>query len=260
MRSRLTALVTGASGGIGLELAIVLARHEHDVVLVARSERKLATLAEELHATYGARATVIAADLADRDGAARVTDALAERAITIDVLVNNAGVGLSGAFAEHALSDELALLQLDIVSLVELTRRLLPAMLHVRRGRVLNVASTAAFLPGPFMATYYASKAFVLSFSQALASELRGTGVTVTALCPGPTRTGFADAARMQQTKLARSANVMRADDVARAGYEGLVRGVPVVIPGIANKLLIESMRLAPRRLLTAVTRRLNTP
>ena len=259
-RHRQTALITGASSGIGYELAVLFARDGFDLVLVARSVPKLETLAHELAAAYGTRALVLHADLSRPAAPEEIVRRLTDEGITVDILVNNAGVGLAGPFADTDPAAELAMLQLNVGALVALTKRLLPGMIARGRGRILNVASTAAFVPGPYMAGYYASKAYVLSFSDALAHELRGTGVTVTTLAPGPTRTGFQAAAHMQASRLFRVANVMRAADVARAGYRGLMAGKRLVVPGFLNKLLIAGVRFVPRRVTAAMAGRLNRP
>ncbi|HEX6964176.1 MAG TPA: SDR family oxidoreductase [Gemmatimonadaceae bacterium] len=257
---RQTALITGASGGIGYELAVLFARDGFDLVLVARSVPKLETLARELSTAYGTRALVLAADLSRREAPEEIVRRLAELGITIDILVNNAGVGLAGPFADTDPAAELAMLQLNVGALVSLTKLLLPGMIEGGRGRILNVASTAAFVPGPYMAGYYASKAYILSFSEALAHELDGTGVTVTTLAPGPTRTGFQAAAHMQTSRLFRVANVMRAADVARVGYRGLMAGKRLVVPGLFNKLLAAGARFVPRSVTAAMAGRLNRP
>ena len=257
---RRTALITGASGGIGYELARLFARDGYDLVLVARSVPKLEELARQLSARHDTRSLVVPADLSRPDAPAAVVRRLAESRVAVEVLVNNAGVGLAGAFAETDVAAELAMLQLNVGALVSLTKLLLPGMIERGRGRILNVASTAAFVPGPFMAGYYASKAYILSLSDALASELRGTGVTVTTLAPGPTRTGFAAAAKMQSSRLFRAANVLSAARVARAGYRGLMKGKRLVVPGVTNKLLVVGVRLVPRRVTAALARRLNEP
>lgn len=254
------ALVTGASNGIGADLARVLAQHGHDVVLVARTQSKLEALGQELSSRYGVRAEPLAVDLADPGAAGRVRDALRERALAIDLLVNNAGIGLHGTFAENDPEAQLRLLQLNVVALTALTRLLLPDMIARRSGRILNVASTAAFVPGPLMAIYYASKAYVLSLSVALENELAGTGVRVTALCPGPTRTGFSEAAGITRVRLFRAGGVMEAMEVARVGYAGLEAGKSIVVPGLRNRLIAGSSGLAPRSLTARIARALQEP
>jgi short-subunit dehydrogenase len=253
------ALVTGASGGIGAELARELARHGHPVVLVARTAEKLDALAAELTRDHGVEALSLRVDLGEPGGADRLAAALRDRALEVDILVNNAGVGMHGRFAEGDPGRQIVLLQLNVVALTTLTRLLLPSMIGRRGGRVLNVASTAGFVPGPFMAVYYASKAYVLSLSVALAEELSGTGVTVTALCPGPTRTGFDVAAGVTGARLFRG-NVMSAAEVARVGYDGMVAGKAIVVPGVRNKLIAGSSGLAPRKVTAKIARALQDP
>jgi short-subunit dehydrogenase len=252
-----TALVTGASSGIGLELATLLARDRNDLVLVARGRDRLEGIARGLTEEFGVRATVLAVDLSRPEAPDEIAGELSAREITVDILVNNAGFGLHGPFAAASLEKELGMIQVNVTALTHLTRLLLPGMLERRRGRVLNVASTAAFQAGPLMAVYYATKAYVLSFSEAIGSETSGTGVTVTALCPGPTRTEFQKAAGMESTALFRGPLVMSAADAARAGYEGMRRGDRVVIPGVANRLLVQALRVTPRRLATAIARKI---
>ena len=254
---RQTALVTGASGGIGLALARRLAAGGFDLVLTARSAGKLAELAIELSTRHGARVHVIARDLALPEAPAAIAAELAAEGMAVDVLVNNAGYGTYGPFAESDLGAELGMLQLNIVALTHLTGLFLPPMLARRRGRILNVASTAAFQPGPLMAVYYASKAYVLSFSEAIAEELRGSGVTVTALCPGPTASGFQERAAMEESRLVAGKAMMGAEEVAEAGYRGLLAGRRVVIPGWTNRLLAQAYRVSPRRMTTAVVRKM---
>ena len=251
------ALVTGASGGIGEELARLLAAGGHDLVLVARSADRLGALASELSRAHRIAAAVIPQDLSDPDAAERLDAALRTRDIAIDILVNNAGFATYGPFVDTPEADEARLLQVNVVALTMLTKKLLPAMVRRRRGRVLNVASTAAFQPGPWMAVYYASKAFVLSFSEALTSETEGTGVTVTCLCPGPTETGFQDRAKMRESKLFASISVMAPREVARAGYDGMMAGRAIVIPGFRNKLVPQFARLAPRAVVRRAVRQL---
>jgi uncharacterized protein len=251
-----TALITGASGGIGLELARLFARDRYDLVLVARRADALERLGSELAAQHGVRYWVIGADLAEPGAVATIVGRLPPEALPVSVLVNNAGFGTSGPFATTDLATELELLQVNIVALTTLTKLLLPPMLARRNGRILNVASTAAFQPGPFMAVYYASKAYVLSFSEAIAEELRGTGITVTALCPGPTATAFLSRAGLSGNRLAaHSPLTMAAAPVARAGYRGLQRGARVVIPGLGNKILAMIVPLSPRRIVLKVMR-----
>ena len=249
-----TALITGASSGIGLDLARLFAKDGFDVVLVARGEEKLREVAAELERDHGVKAHVIALDLAQPGAAARL---VAQLPADVDVLVNNAGFGVAGAFTDTELAKEIEMIQVNVVALTELTKLLLPPMVARRRGRVLNVASTAAFQPGPLMAVYYATKAYVLSFSEAIADELRNRCVTVTALCPGPTETGFAGIAGMTESRLFNVATPMTSADVARAGYAAMRRGQRVVVPGMKNKLLTQSIRVSPRRLVTTIVRKL---
>jgi len=256
MAARQTALVTGASGGIGRELAREFAAGGYDLVLVARSGGKLEELAAELRERHGVAARVLAKDLAKPGTPDEIFQDLAGAGIEVDVLVNNAGFATFGPFAETDLVAEIEEIQLNVAALTHLTKRFLPAMLARRRGGVLNLASTAAFQPGPLMAVYYATKAYVLSFSEALAEELRGTGVTVTALCPGPTTTGFQARADMAGSGLfSGPLKVMDAAAVARAGYEGFRAGKRLVIPGLINKIGVQSVRVSPRSLVTRLIR-----
>ena len=244
------ALITGASGGIGLELARIFAREGYGLVLVARSRGRLSEIAAELKPTP---VQAIVKDLT-LDGAA---EEVHREVPKVDVLVNNAGYGVYGPFVQTPLADELGMLQLNMTALVILTKLYLPGMVAAKSGKVLNVASTAAFQPGPLMALYYATKAFVLSFSEAIASELEGTGVTVTALCPGPTATGFQARTKLENSRLIKRMKVMDARTVAEAGYRGLMAGKPLVIPGLMNKLLAQSVRFSPRRLVTKIARKM---
>ncbi len=250
-----TALVTGASSGIGRELAKVLAEEGHDVVLVARRRERLEELARELAARHGVSARAIAKDLEDPAGPAEIFAELEAERIAVDILVNDAGLGVYGRFWETDLARQLALIQVNLTALTALTARFLPGMVARGRGRIVNVSSTAAFQPGPYMAVYYATKAYVLSFSEALAEELAGSGVTVTALCPGPTVTEFQEGAGIEDTWLFRGPLVMDAAVVARAGWAGARRGKRIVVPGLGNKLLRETVRFSPRRLVTVVAR-----
>jgi short-subunit dehydrogenase len=248
-----TALVTGASSGIGAELARLCAGDGYDLILVARRADRLQVLA----ASLAVATRCIPADLADPGAPQAIFDAVRDR--TIDILINNAGLGLRGPFAESDWNAQAALMQVNMTAPVHLTRLFLPGMLQRRSGRILNVASTAAFVPGPFMALYYASKAFLLSFSEAVANELKGTGVTSTVLCPGPTRTGFFQAAGIEDSNLLRGGNVMEAADVAREGYRAMMDGKAEAIAGARNRWMMRGARLVPRSALAEVTRRLNS-
>ena len=205
-------------------------------------------------------ARALRADLADPGAPPSIAAWLRDQGIQVDGLVNNAGFGVYGPFASNDLDAELRMIQVNLVALVHLTKRLMGGMLERRRGWIMNVASTAAFQPGPLMAVYYASKSFVLSFSEALACELEGSGVTVTALCPGPTETGFQIGADMKASRLVRSRLMMDSASVARAGYEGLMRGRTLVIPGLTNRLMADSVRFMPRRTVTRFVRRFMSP
>lgn len=253
-----TVLITGASSGIGEELARIFAAHRHDLVLVARSADKLQALGAELARTHGIQSRAMAADLADPGAPPRLFEDLRQLGITIDVLVNNAGFGARGAYAEIDYEIEARMIQVNVAALAHLTRLFLPGMLARGKGRILNVASTAAYVPGPFMAVYYASKAFVLSFSEAIAEETQGSGVTVTALVPGPTETNFAATAGNQESLLFRAGAAMRAAAVARIGYDGLMAGKRVAVAGFSNQLTVFSTRLAPRTMLARITRKMN--
>jgi short-subunit dehydrogenase len=254
-----TALITGASSGIGLELARIFAANKHDVVLVARSAGKLRELARECEAS-GVRAHVIPADLAVPDAARSILDTVARLGVEIDVLVNNAGFGVYGRFVETPLVSELESIQVNVVALTELTKRFLPAMVARRRGRILNVASTAGFLPGPLMAVYYATKAYVVSFSEAIANELEGTGVTVTALCPGPTASGFQAAAHLESSRIVSLLRKATSRSVAEAGYDAVMAGKVLCIPGVLNTLSVLAPRLFPRAIIRTVVRAIQEP
>jgi len=252
-----TALVTGASSGIGRELAMLLAEDRQDLVLVARNKKKLDELARDLTAAFGITARVLARDLAKPATPGKIAAELAEAGVEIETLVNNAGFGVYGSFVKTDPAQDLEEIQVNIAAVTHLTGLFLPAMVERRRGRILNVASTAAFQPGPLMAVYYASKAYVLSFSEALANELSGSGVTVTALCPGPTETEFQKRAGLEGTRLFSGPLVSDARSIARAGYDAMKRGKTVAIPGLANKILAQSVRFAPRRMVTAIARKI---
>jgi short-subunit dehydrogenase len=244
------ALVTGASSGIGADLARELARDGHDLVLSARSLEPMQRLAAELE-NYGATSTVITADLSNPGAAAELASAIQSRTLEIDVLVNNAGLGAVGRFDLTDPKRINEMLQVNIVALTELTRLLVPGMVARRRGKVLLVASTASFQPGPRMAVYFAAKAYVLSLGEALTYELRGTGVTVTTLCPGATATNFFKVASAKDVALG---PMMSAAKVAQIGYRALKSGRRVVIAGAFNKILTVASRLAPHSITLPAT------
>ncbi len=248
-------LITGASGGLGEEFARLCAADKSDLVLVARSADALSALAKELTKAHGIHAIVIAADLSDPESIERITKELTKKKLSITMLINNAGFGQYGLFAQSDAESLASMMDLNIKALTMLTRALLPEMIKRKHGRILNVASTAAFPPGPLMAVYYASKAYVLSFSVALSNELKGTGVTATCLCPGPTNTGFAMHAGLKKSRLFRGL-LMQADDVARIGYKACLRGKTIIVPGFRNKFLIFGTRLISRPMAASIARR----
>ncbi len=253
-----TVLVTGASAGIGRSLAHLFAADGYDVVLVARRASALDELSRQLTDTYGVRTHVQTADLSEPGAAERLAEVLRARGLAIDALVNNAGVGLQGAFTALPLDRQLAMIALNVTALTTLTGLLLPDMLARRRGGILNVGSTAGFQPGPFMAVYYATKAYVDSFTEALAEELDGSGLRVTCLAPGPTVTEFAATAGATDTALF-SGDTMSADEVARLGYDAWKDSRPLVVTGARNKLRQLMVRLLPRRAVRKAVRGLNT-
>lgn len=252
-----TALITGASGGIGLELAHLFARDGYRLVLVARNRGALRALANELQSRYNAEVWISPKDLAHPAAPPELYQELQESNVVLDVLVNNAGFGGRGAFLETDWNHEAEMLQVNIVALTHLTKLFLP-QIRAREGKLLNVASTAAFLPGPFMSVYYASKAFVLSFTEALAEELSGTGATVTCLCPGPVKTGFQKRANIADTNLLNGPLLVDVREVARIGYEGMKKGKRLVIPGWKNLAVVEALRSSPRSMMAKMVRRLH--
>lgn len=248
------ALITGASGGIGADLTRELAARRYDVILVARSTDTLNRLADEVTRAHSVRAHVVTADLAAAGAAEAVAARARELTPQLDALVNNAGYGLFGKFTETDFTDEMNMIHVNVEALTELTKRLLPNLMAAR-GKILNVASTASFQPGPMMAVYYATKAYVLSFSEALAEELAPAGVTVTALCPGPTRSGFQSRSAVDTNAKLFKTGFMSSAAVAKRGIDGLFKGRRVVVPGLLNWLGVQSTRIAPRRLQAKVVR-----
>jgi short-subunit dehydrogenase len=246
------ALITGASSGIGRALAENFAEHSYDVILAARSVEKMETHAADLRKRFGITALVVAADLESPRGATELHAEIKRRGITLSALANNAGYGTYGEFKDATLDSQLGMMQLNMMSLVALARLFLPDLIATK-GKMLNTASTAAFQPGPYMAVYYATKAFVLSFSEALAAELAGSGVTVTAFCPGPTASGFQDKAAMHHSGLVQGKRLPTSEEVARKGFRAMQRGQRVYIPGWKNWLLAQLPRFSPRWLVTRI-------
>ena len=257
-------LITGASSGIGRAIAQEFAAQGHPVVLVARRKEKLEELARQITRDTGLPAHVVTADLGVKEGPEELVKELLRRELQVDVLVNNAGIGQHGPFAHSEMQTMEQLLQLNIVSLTELTRRLLPGMLERGRGGILNVGSTAGFQPGPNMAIYYASKAYVYSFTEALAQELAGTPLFVTNLAPGATTTEFQDKAQIADMVLFSdtvlfSTGVMDAQTVAKAGVKGVKEGRTLVVPGLKNKLGALGAPFVPRALMRKLMAKVNS-
>jgi short-subunit dehydrogenase len=250
-----TALVTGASVGLGRDLCELIARDGHHLIVVARNEQRLNELAESLRKQFGITVDVIAQDLATPGAAKIIFERVGKR--TVDYLINNAGFGTHGPFVQADIQSQLDMLQVNIVALTHLTRLFLPGMLARRSGRIMNLASVASFLPGPLMAVYYATKAYVLSFSEAIAGEIAGSGVTVTAMCPGPTKTEFQVRAGIEDSPLFRG-RVMDSMTACRIGYAAMLRGRRVVVTGLSNKLSVLGMKFLPRALTAAMARKLN--
>ena len=243
MRNEVT-LVTGASSGIGLELARQFAKQGHPLVITAPVQSELDVMAADFRTAYGVRVVPIAADLAEEAGVEALFRALEQERLQIDILVNNAGRGMRGSFADIALADDIGMIRLNVEATLRLTKKFLPEMLRRGTGRILNTASVAGFEPGPLLAVYHATKAFVLSLTEALAVELEDTGVTITALCPGPTDTDFFPKAGMVETRAFQKAKVMAPQEVAEAAYAALMRGDPIVVPGGMNKAMVFSRRI----------------
>ncbi len=255
-----TALVTGASAGIGVDLAECFAKDGYDLILTARSEGALQEVANRLSAAYGVKTHIIAQDLGAYGGGAAVAAAIAAKGLNVDVVVNNAGYGHAGALTSSDMQTQLGMIDLNVRALVELTYIYWDRMIANKRGGVLNVASTAAFQPGPLMANYYASKAYVLSFSEAMWEEARGTGVHVSCLCPGPTVSKFRERAGTDKTRLASSSKAMPSAPVARAGYNAWRRNKRVIVTGASNKFIAGVGKFLPRETVLKLVRNLQSP
>ena len=253
-----TALITGASAGIGYELSKIFAKNGYNLVLVSRNKQRLEVIAEEIKNQHEIIVKVIAKDLSKSSAPQELYDDIVSDGIEINVLVNNAAIGTNGKFTDFNPDKHADLLQLNITSLTLLCNLFGTDMVKRRSGSILNVASTAAFQSGPYMSTYYASKAYVLMFSEALHNELAQDGVIVTVLCPGPTHTEFFERNEMINTKLAKSPHIMKAADVAQAGFSGLMQNKKIVIPGLINKILAFTVRFTPRSVMTLIARSLN--
>ena len=258
MPAQTHALVTGASTGLGLELARLLAADGHSLILVARNKARLEEIAEEIRAAHGVAVYVLSQDLSKPGAATQIFDQSMAQNISPEILINNAGFGLAGRFAELSRQEQVDMIALNISALTELTHLFLEPMLRKNRGRILQMASTAGFQPGPGMAVYYATKAYVVSFSEALAHELKNTQVRVTAYCPGATATEFAARAGNDKTRLFQRNAVADARDVAQDAYRAMKAGPPLAIHGMLNRMLMESLRISPRSLTRHVAAWLN--
>jgi len=254
METAKTVLITGASGGIGNELAKLFARDHHNLILVARSADRLTQVANELQAN-GVTVKAVALDLSQPLAPKFLFDQLQCENIAVDILINNAGFGAFGEFATMPDEQIFGQINLNIIALTQLTKLFLPAMVQRRSGRIMNVASTAGFQPGPLMAVYYATKAYVISFSEAIANELANSGVTVTCFCPGATHTGFATRAGNDKSRLFKQLGAMSAERVALDGYRAVMEGRTLAISGAQNWLVAQSTRFGPRKLVTAISR-----
>lgn len=248
-----TVLITGASGGIGLELARLFAKDGYNLVLVARSGDALQEIAVELQNSQSISVIPISADLSETNAAEKLLKKIESKKIQIDILINNAGFGDFSPFVKADITKLHAMMMLNMVTLTELTRLIAPAMVDRGHGKILNIASTAAFLPGPLMAVYYATKAYVLSFSEAIAHELKDSGVTVTALCPGPTTSGFQQASHMNKSAIVNGKKLPTAAEVARYGYQELINGTPVAIHGWGNKMMTILIKFLPRNIIPRI-------
>lgn len=253
------ALITGASYGLGLEFAKLAAEKKYNLILVARRKNELDKVAESLEAFHNVRVYTISKDLSLQDSAKEIYHEVKEKLNAhVDLLINNAGFGTNGDFAVSSLNEELDQINVNIISLVALTRLFLPEMKENNKGIVINVASTAAYQPGPYMSVYYATKAFVKNFTLALRSELKGTKITVTLISPGPTRTGFQERAKIKRAIVGNDYLMMNAEAVARIGFEAALRGKKEIIPGWRNKFAVMAVKLLPEFIITEIVRTFN--
>jgi short-subunit dehydrogenase len=250
-----TALITGATSGIGYELAYIHAKQGGNVVLVARSKDKLEQIKKDLENKYKIDVYIIEKDLSLKDSAKNVYDELIKNNITVDYLINNAGFGDYGFFNESDWGKLDQMINLNITALTQLTKLFLSDMIKRQEGKIMNVASTAAFQSGPTMAVYYATKAYVLSFSEAINNEVKNSGVTVTTLCPGATQSGFQEAASLQESRLVKGRKLPTSKEVAEYGYNAMLKGKSVAIHGIVNYLMANSVRFFPRSAVVKITR-----
>lgn len=248
-------LITGASSGIGYEFAKIFARENYNLILTARSKNKLLRLKEDIIKDFNIDIVVIPKDLSKPEEAEILYKEIRDMNLNVDVLINNAGFGTYGIFHETPLEDEIKMINLNIISLVKLTHLFLQEMKLSGRGNIINVASTAAFQPGPLMAVYYATKAFVLSFSEALANELKGTEIKITALCPGPTESGFQAAANITQSKLVKGRKLPTSKDVAEFGYKAMNSAKTVAVHGFINRILTKAINFIPRKIVVSAVR-----
>jgi uncharacterized protein len=251
-------LITGASEGIGLELAKIFASKKNNLVLVARNKEKLTRIAKELSDQFFIQAVVFVCDLSEVDAYKKVFSFTERNQFFISTLVNNAGFGLASEFQASSLKEDTAMINLNILTLMQLTKVYLKQMIELKKGRIMNLASTASFQPGPYMANYYASKAYVLSFSEAISEEVAEYGITVTAVCPGPTKSEFASRAKMGSSLLLKKGIIMSADVVARQGYEALMSGEAIKITGFLNWILAFSVRFTPRSVIRKIIKKIN--
>lgn len=256
MKHKETVLITGASGGIGKELAELFAKEGRNLVLVARSMENLMEVKKEIESKYNVTITIFSKDLSIEAEIVSLFDEVNEQNLQIDYLVNNAGFGLYGEFINTDLGKELNMIDLNIRTVTHLTKLFLPGMVERNNGGVMNIASTASFQPGPLMSVYYATKAYVLSFTEALQNEMKGTNIRITAVCPGPTETNFGNRASMHESRLFQGA-IGDVKDVAKTAYDGFFSGKTIVIPGLSNKLLAGSVRFMPRKFVTSIVRKI---